>query len=139
MKQAPSYTPVQRTPNDCENPRRARKEDRGERQKERGGGGGGGLGGGGESQGECVWLSFSSPESDREQPTEDNEKQIFGGEEGEGGGTEEEEGRGGRRKEEWGKREKKKRKGGGEGRVTAKKGGLSCSSPQEISPLMFTK
>lgn len=41
---------------------------------------------GGESQRECVYLSFSSPDSDREQTTEDNEKQIFGGEEGEGGG-----------------------------------------------------
>ncbi len=43
----------------------------------------------------CVYLSFSSPDSDREQTTEDNEKQIFGGEEGEGGETEEKEGRGG--------------------------------------------
>lgn len=36
------------------------------------------------------------------------------------------------------KKEKKRRKGGGEGRMTAKKGGLSCTSPQEIGPLMFT-
>lgn len=36
------------------------------------------------------------------------------------------------------KKKKKRRKGGGEGRVTAKKGVLSCTSPQEIGPLMFT-
>lgn len=35
-------------------------------------------------QRDCVCLSFSSPDSDREQTTEDNEKQICGWEEGEG-------------------------------------------------------
>lgn len=39
----------------------------------------------GETKSECVYLSISSPDSDREQTTEDNEKQIFGGEEEEGG------------------------------------------------------
>lgn len=60
---------------------------------------GGGAGGGiwsRESQRECVYLSFWSPDSDREQTTEDNEKQICGeGENGGRGGGREEEGGGG--------------------------------------------
>lgn len=39
----------------------------------------------GETKKESVYLSFSSPDSDREQTAEDNEKQIFGREEEEGG------------------------------------------------------
>lgn len=45
-------------------------------------GGGSEHGDVGETKSECVYLSFSSPDSDREQTTEDNEKQIFGEEEG---------------------------------------------------------
>lgn len=48
-------------------------------------GGGSEHGDVGETKSECVYLSFSSPDSDREQTTEDNEKQIFGGEEEERG------------------------------------------------------
>lgn len=32
-----------------------------------------------QSEPQCVYLSFSSPDSDREQTTEDNEKQSSGG------------------------------------------------------------
>ena len=47
-----------------------------------------------EPERESVYLSSSSPDSDREQTTEDNEKQIFGREEGEEGETQEKEGQG---------------------------------------------
>lgn len=64
-------------------------------------------------QRECVCLSFSSPDSDREQTTEDNEKQICGGEEGEGNENREKVGHSGvgqeKRKQEWGKGGKKKK------------------------------
>lgn len=63
---------------------------------------------------ECVYLSFSSPDSDREQTTEDNEKQIFGGEEGAGGEAREEELVG--RREEEKKKEGRKKRGKGEER-----------------------
>lgn len=93
--------------------------------------------------GESACLRFSSPDSDREQTTEGNEKQICGGEEEEGNKNKEKVGhpgvgRGGKRKEEWGKEKKEREKGRrGEEKVTAKKGGLSSTSPQETGLLMF--
>lgn len=88
---------------------------------------------------ERVCLGFSSPYSDREQTTEDNKKQICGQEEGEGNKNDEKVGHSGVGQEKRGRRsgEKEKKKGGGEEKVTAKKGGLSSTLPQEIDPLMF--
>lgn len=64
-------------------------------------------------QREPVCLSFSSPDSDREQTTEDNEKQTFGREEGEGSKNEEKVGHSGVGQERRGRRSgvKKKKRG----------------------------
>lgn len=61
-----------------------------------------------------VCLSFSSPDSDREQTTEDNEKQIFGREEGEGNKNEEKVGHSGVGQEKRGRRSGVKKKKGEE-------------------------
>lgn len=65
-------------------------------------------------QRECVCLSFSSPDSDREQTTEDNEKQICVREEGEGNKNEEKVGHSGVGQEKKGRRSGVKKKKGEE-------------------------
>ena len=136
----------------CENQWRKGKIEGGETWEEEGG-----IGGGirswteaeraGERERESVYLSSSSPDSDREQTAEDNEKQICGEERRREGRVKKKEGRGGdERKEEWGKGKKKKREREEEERGEARKqwqpkrrgGGVMCSSPQEIDPLMWT-
>lgn len=67
-------------------------------------------------QRERVCLSFSSPDSDREQTTEDNENQIFGREEGEGNENEEKVGHSGVGQEKRGRRSGVKGKKKGEER-----------------------
>lgn len=65
-------------------------------------------------QRECVCLSFSSPDSDREQTIEDNEKQICVREEGEGNKNEEKVGHSGVGQEKKGRRSGVKKKKGEE-------------------------